>query len=163
MGLLLVTTPYGKEEAAELEVLDCIFKEDPNASFLQHGYGGLLILKTKLSSDEAAKLVKDCPTAYIYKVIPVDAMVKSDLPSIIECVVNLVPIEPRSFRVECKRRGHSIKSSRDVELAVGAVLKDLGHNINIRSPEMVVHIDVIGEWTTISVGPVERYTTKLRG
>ncbi|MGQ9760059.1 MAG: THUMP domain-containing protein [Candidatus Methanomethylicaceae archaeon] len=163
MGFLLVTAPCGKEEAAELEVLDCIIHRDPGASFIPHSYRGLLILNTKLSSDEAAKLVKDCPTAYICKIIPVDATIKSDLPSIIECVTKLIPRDSRSLRVECKRRGQYIKSSYDVELAVGAALKDLGHTVNFRSPERIVRIDIIGEWTTISVGSPERYFTKLRG
>ncbi|MGC8936375.1 MAG: THUMP domain-containing protein [Candidatus Methanomethylicaceae archaeon] len=163
MGLLLITTPCGKEEAAKLEVLDCIFHADSEAEFLPQNYRGLLLLNTKLSSDEAASLVRNCPTAYIHRVIPVDLMVRSDISSIVDAVLRLVPQRITKIRVECQRRGRHITSSRDVEVAVGSALKTLGHTIDIRSPEAVVRIDIIGEWTTISVGPPERYVKKIRG
>jgi len=163
VGLLLITTPCGKEEAAKLEVLDCIFYFDPDATFTPQDYKGLLLLNTKLTSDEAANLVRDCPTAYIRKIIPVDLMTRSDLSSIIDAVLRLIPKLPTKFRVECQRRGRYIKSSKDVEISVGSALLALGHKVDMRSPERIVRIDIIGEWTTISVGPPERYTKKLCG
>jgi tRNA(Ser,Leu) C12 N-acetylase TAN1 len=163
MGLLIVTAPCGKEEAAKLEVLDCIFHADSEASFIPHGYMGLLLLKTRLSSDEAAALVRDCPTAYVHRIVPVDLMIESDLTSIIEAVLRLMPKKPSKVRIECQRRGRFIRSSQEVESAVGSALKSLGHEVQMRSPQTVVRIDIIGEWTTISVGPPERFAKKLRG
>lgn len=163
MGLLLVTAPCGKEEAAKLEVLDCIFHKDCEASFITHDYRGLLLLKTKLSSDEVAQIIRDCPTAYVHKIIPVDIVVKSDINSIIEALKGLVPSRRVKVGIECQRRGRLIRSSRDVEAAVGAVLRDLGYTIDMQSPEFLVRIDIIGEWTTISVGHPERYFKKRRG
>ena len=162
MGLVLVTFPSGKEEAAKLEALDCIFREDPDASFLPQTYPGLLLLNTKLSSDRAAALIRECPTAYICRVIPVDFMIISELPSIIDAVIKLMPKTPTRVRIECVRRGRHIRSSKDVESAVGSALVSLGHTINISSPETLVRIDIIGELTTISVGSPDRYAKKLR-
>ncbi len=163
MGLLLVTTACGKEESAKLEVLDCIFHVDHEASFIPHEYTGLLLLKTRLSSDEAATLVRDCPTAYVHRIVPVDKMIKSDLASIIEAVLQLIPKKPSKVRIECQRRGRLIRSSQEVESVVGSALTSLGHEVQMRSPQIVVRIDIIGEWTTISVGSPERFVKKTEG
>lgn len=163
MGLLLVTTPCGKEEAAKLEVFDCILHADSAPSLIPHDYKGLLLINTRLSSDEAAALVRNCPTAYVHQIIPVDLMIKSDLASIIGAVLQLMPKMRTKVRIECQRRGRHIKSSQDVESAVGSALASIGHTVQIKSPETLVRIDIIGEWTTISVGPPERYARKLRG
>ncbi|MCX8169474.1 MAG: THUMP domain-containing protein [Candidatus Methanomethyliaceae archaeon] len=160
MGILIVTAPGGKEENAKLEILDCIFPKDYEAHFVEHKYAGILILESKLSSDELAKLILNCPTAYIHKVIPVDAVVNSNPNSIIEKIKELVKNRKGKVRVDCRRRGRRIRSSHEVEVAVGRILKELGYIIDLKNPEHLVIINIIDELAAISFGPLERFIDK---
>ncbi|MCS7098101.1 MAG: THUMP domain-containing protein [Candidatus Methanomethyliaceae archaeon] len=160
MGILIVTVPCGKEKSAKLEILDCLFPKDHEAYFIEHKYSGILILESKLSSDELARLILNCPTAYVHKVIPVDAIVNSNLDSIIEKIKELVKNKKGKIRVDCRRRGRSIQSSHEVEVVVGRVLKELGYTIDLKKPEYLAIINIIDEWTAISFGPMERFIDK---
>jgi len=163
MGFVLITVPYGKEEAAKLEVLDCVFPQDQNARFVEHGYGGLLLLDTALSPDDAAVVLRDCPTSSVFKVIPVDSMVDSDIAAISREAVRLTGEGWRRVAAVCKRRGRVIASSSEVEAAVGRALKSRGHIIDLKNPDLIIRIDIIGERTTISVRHPSGFFTKMRG
>ncbi|MEM4706840.1 MAG: THUMP domain-containing protein, partial [Candidatus Methanomethylicaceae archaeon] len=117
MGMVIITVPSNKEERAKIEILDCIFPKDYEAKFIEHKYPGLLILESKkLSSDEILKLLEECPTAYIYKIIPVDDIVESNLNSIIKKIEELLKNKKGKIKVDCKKRGSIIKSSHEVEI-----------------------------------------------
>jgi tRNA(Ser,Leu) C12 N-acetylase TAN1 len=163
MGLVLITVQYGKEESAKLEILDCLFPQDKNAEFVDHGYGGLLLLDTALDPDEAAATILECPTSSVFKIIPVDLIVNSDIATIVSEAVRLTVAGRQRVAVVCKRRGRTIASSNEVEVAVGRELKSRGHTIDLKSPELIIRIDIIGEHTTISVRPPSGFFTKLRG
>lgn len=163
MGFVLITVPYGKEEAAKLEVLDCIFPQDQNAKYIEHGYGGLLLLDTVLNADDAAFVLRDCPTSYVFKIIPVDSMVNSDIAAISREAVRLTSGEQHKVAVICNRRGRVIASSSKVEATIGQVLKKRGHIIDLKKPDLIIRIDIIGERTTISVRHPSGFFTKKRG
>ncbi|MBM5805135.1 MAG: hypothetical protein FJZ49_03590 [Candidatus Verstraetearchaeota archaeon] len=163
MGFVLITVPYGKEEAAGLEVLDCLFHQDHNARFVEHGYGGLLLLDTTLSPEDAAIALRDCPTSSVFKIIPVDSMVDSDIAAISREAVRLTGEGRRRVAAVCKRRGRVIASSSEVEAAVGRALKSRGHVIDLKNPDLIIRIDIIGERTTISVRHPSGFFTKMRG
>jgi tRNA(Ser,Leu) C12 N-acetylase TAN1 len=163
MPLVLITVVFGKEEAAKLEVLDCLFPMDSEAKFMPQPYGGLLLLETSLDSDSAACVLRDCATCYVFKIVPVDVLVTTDLGTISSEALRLVGDGGSSVSVVCRRRGRVISSSSVVERQVGKALKGAGHAINLRKPDMVVRIDIIGERTTISVRPPDRFFTKMRG
>jgi tRNA(Ser,Leu) C12 N-acetylase TAN1 len=163
MGFVLITVPYGKEEAAKLEVLDCIFPRDQNARFVEHGYGGLLLLDTILNADDAALVLRDCPTSSVFKIIPVDSMVNSDMATVSREAVRLTGGGRRRVAAVCNRRGRVIASGSEVEAAVGQVLKSRGHIIDLKNPDLIIRIDIIGERTTISVRHPSGFFTKFRG
>jgi tRNA acetyltransferase TAN1 len=163
MPLVLVTVVFGKEEAAKLEVLDCIYASDPNAHFLEHKYGGLLILETEIASDAAAEAIKKWPTSQVFKVMPVDSIVKAEIGAIVGEVLRLAPQSRSRVSVVCQRRGRAIASSHDLEVVVGSELKSRGHIIDLENPQLVVRIDIIGERATISVRPPAGYFIKRRG
>jgi len=154
---------FGKEKAAKLEVLDCIYPLDPNAHFLEHKYGGLLILETEIASDTAAKAIKNQPTSQVFKVMPVDSIVKAEVGSIVGEVLRLAPKSQSRVSVVCQRRGRAIASSHDLEVTVGSELKSRGHIIDLENPQLVVRIDIIGERATISVRSPAGYFIKRRG
>lgn len=160
MGVLIITTLCGKEESAKLEILDCIFPRDYEAHFIEHRYSGILILESKLTSDELARLILNCPTAYVHKVIPVDAIVNSNMDLIIEKIKELAKGGKGKIRVDCRRRGKRIQSSHEVEVVVGRALKELGYTIDLKNPEYLIIINIIDEWAAISFGPIERFIDK---
>jgi tRNA(Ser,Leu) C12 N-acetylase TAN1 len=163
MGFVLITVPYGKEEAAKLEVLDCIFPKDHNAGYVEHGYGGLLLLDTILNADDASITLRDCPTSCVFKIIPVDSLIKSDIDAISKEAVRLTNRGQHRVAVVCKRRGRVIASSSKVEAFVGQVLKLKGHIIDLKNPDIIIRIDIIGERTTISVRHPSGFFIKIRG
>jgi tRNA acetyltransferase TAN1 len=158
-----MTVVYGKEESAKLEVLDCIFPRDPGARFLEHGYGGLLVLETSLSSDDATRILADSPTSLIFKITPVDSLVQSAMDSICSEVLRLVGAGDQSISVSCRRRGRAIASSSEVERQVGSALKEAGHTIDLEHPDLNVRIDIIGGRTTISVKTPAVFLVKMKG
>ena len=151
MGLVLVTVKFGKEEAAGIEVLDCILPLDIGACIFKQSYGGIMILETSLEPDAAALAIMNCPTSLIRTITPVDAVVAADIKEITTKSNSLVGNVPKRLAVNCTRRGRVIASSRDVEVAVGKALKQSGHAISLSSPKLIVRIDIIGERATISV------------
>jgi len=163
MGRLLMTVFYGKEAEASLEALDCIFSKDPAASCTQQPYGGLLLLETGLPSDEAAALIAACSTSLISKIIPVDSIVESDLEKICSEVLRLTPPDPVRVAVDCARRGRFITSSHVVEEEVGRLLKARGKAIDLDNPDLIVRIDIIGSFSTISVKPPSGFIIKKDG
>lgn len=163
MGTLLVTVVYGKEGKARLEVLDCIFPFDSSASILEQPYGGLLLLETRLAANEAAMRLAGCSTSLIFKIIPIDAIVESDLGRISSEVLRLVPQDASGVAVDCIRRGRSLPSSSYVEEEVGRLLKGRGNAIDLENPALVVRIDIIGDRSTISVRPPSGFISKRGG
>lgn len=163
MPYVLLTVVFRKEEAAELEVLDCIFPKDQTAHFLEHRFGGLLLLETSLNPDLAAEAIRNCTTSTVFKIIPVDSMVTTDISLISEEARRLVGGGSCPVAVVCVRRGRAIASSSEVEHHVGALLKKAGHQISLGSPCLVVRIDIIDDRTTISVRPPSGFFTKMGG
>lgn len=163
MGMLLITTVYGKEDKARLEVLDCIFPHDPAASCSPQPYGGLLLLETGMGTDEAARKLVNCPTTLVIRVIPIDYILDTDLEKICSAVLSLVPRGTGGVAVDCVRRGREIGSSHEVEEEVGRRLRGRGDTIDLDNPSLVVRIDIIGGRTTISVRPPSGFVTKSEG
>lgn len=155
MGALLVTTDYGKEVDAAAEALDCLLPLDPGAGLRETGFGGLIILETSLDPDKAADAVLGCTTAHIRSIVPIDIMVRTGLEGIASAVLPAVAPGSR-VAVRCRRRGSSMPSSKMVEEAVGKALTERGAHVDLRAPDLVVRIEIIGEVTAISVRPPER-------
>jgi len=162
MGLVLITVKFGKEEAAGIEVLDCILPFDLNAHLIGTGFGGVLLLETSLESDKAAIVLMECPTSLVQTLIPVDKVVKAEMSEIKEVVLPLVGRTPKIFAVKCVRRGKVIPSSKEVEVSIGSALTQQGHVVDLNNPELIVRIDVIGERVTISVKPPGLHLKKAR-
>ncbi len=161
MGIVFLTVAYGKEGSAMIEALDILMPHDPQVSAEKLGFGGLALIRTELASDEAARLVFDGPTSLVRSASPVDAVVKSDLGAIGEEVRRLAQmVAPGTAAVTCARRGRSLSSSQEVEREIGTLLEQLGFKVNLRTPSLVVRIDVIGERTAISIRPPEMFFKK---
>jgi tRNA(Ser,Leu) C12 N-acetylase TAN1 len=151
MGLVLATVKFGKEEAAGIEILDCILPYDLNARLIGTGFGGVLLLETSMEPDRTARILMEFPTSLIQMLIPVDKVVNAEMGEIRDAILQLAGRDPKKFAVKCVRRGRAISSSKDVEVSIGSALKQQGHVVDLDNPELIARIDLIGERAAISV------------
>jgi|UniRef100_A0A7J3V094 tRNA(Ser,Leu) C12 N-acetylase TAN1 len=161
MEMVLITVEYGKEDRAEAEVLDCILPLDPDASVRRTGFGGILILETSLDTDRAAESIAGSLSRLVRSAIPVDQIVRSEISEIEEVAASRVRIGSK-IAVRCRRRGSSLPSPKEVECIVGRRLKGIGCAVDLKNPDQIVRIEIIGEITAVSVRPPNRSVFKAR-
>ncbi|MDI9614312.1 THUMP domain-containing protein [Methanothermobacter sp.] len=115
------------------------------------------VLKFDLDMDpfEAVNIIRNSPTTVISKVVPVEAVVRTRLDSIIERVASLVSEKVKageSFRVICDLRGRRyIKSPEEVVEAVSDFLMERFPIKESEDPNWIIQIEVVGEATGVSV------------
>jgi len=153
---LIATTRPGKEEKAEIEILDALVRHDRSVEVLRTGYPGVLLVRTALGPDEALRAVRSMEMAYVEHVFPLHAVVQASPGSIEEACVRLareIRLRPGlSFAVRCRRRGRAIKSSSELERALGkAIMEATGARVDLEKPDVLFRIEVVGDVAGISV------------
>ncbi|MGF3498187.1 MAG: THUMP domain-containing protein [Candidatus Methanosuratincola sp.] len=161
MATVLLTVEYGKEGGAAVEVLDCILPLDPGASVRRCGFGGVLILETSLDPDRAAESIACSLCRLVRSAIPVDQLVRSDILEIEKIVASRVGIGSK-VAVRCRRRGSALPSPKEVESIVGRRLTGLGCSVDLKNPDQIARIEIIGDVTAVSVRPPNRSVFKTR-
>lgn len=160
MTVLLVTVPGGREGDAALELEWAL--ED--AKVRRAKWRGVLIVKTQLEKEEALRRIREFETTAIFKIIPLDTLVKSKKDVIIEEAFKMAREhikEEDSFAVRCKRRGNWIKSGKEIEIELGAKIKDtINAKVDLTNPDWYVWIEVLGKQTGISVIKPEEIVKK---
>ncbi|MBO8175430.1 MAG: RNA-binding protein [Thermococcus sp.] len=151
MATLLVTVPSGREGDASLELEWAL----GDVKIRRTRWRGVLIVRTNLTKEEALRILKDFETTAIFKIVPLEKFVKSKKEEIIEEGFKLAKArikEGESFAVRCKRRGNWIRSSKEIEIELGAKIKEkVNAVVNLDNPEWYVWIEVLGNRTAISV------------
>ncbi len=151
MVTLLVTTPVGREGDASLELEWAL----GDAKIKRLRWKGVLLVRSKVTKEEALKSLKEFETTAIFKVIPIEKIVKSKKEIIIEEAFKLARArinEGDSFAVRCRRRGNWIRSSKEIEIELGAKIKDeINAKVDLTNPKWIVRIEVLGGKTGISV------------
>ena len=147
---LLATTRQGKEDKAEVELLDALVRHDRNVEVLRTAYPGVLLVKTALRPEEALRAVRSMEMAYVEHVFPIHEVVKTDLEALRETCLKLareVGLRPGlKFAVRCRRRGRAIRSSVEVERALGQAIREAtGAEVDLEEPDVVFRIEVIGD------------------
>jgi len=62
-----------------------------------------------------------------------------------------------TFAVRCKKRGKLVKSSIEVEKAVGkAITQSTGAKVDLENPQYIMVVEVVGRNTGICLKPVRR-------
>ncbi|MEN3017081.1 MAG: THUMP domain-containing protein [Candidatus Methanosuratincola petrocarbonis] len=161
MATVLVTAEYGKESGAAAEILDCILPLDPGASVRRCGFGGVLILETSIDPDRAAESIAGSLSRLVRSAIPVDQLVRSEISEIEKSVASRVGIGSK-IAVRCRRRGSALPSQKELERTVGSRLTGLGCTVDLKNPDQIVRIEIIGEVTAVSVRPPKRSVYKTR-
>ncbi len=102
----------------------------------------------------AAQKIKNYDTTAVHRVIPLDAFVRADLPTITETVLSKAEeklIKEESFAVRCKRRGFPVPSM-DIEAKIGAkIVEKFKNPVNLDNPDKVILIEIINKKVGISI------------
>lgn len=164
---LLITSPHGKEERAIEEVFNILFPLDISVECEKTRYPGVVLVYTNLDSREATIKIKNYPTSYIFRVVPVDCCTYTSIEEILKAVQNL-SLEKlgsnKRFYVDCIRRGRRIPSSTYVEKVVGEyIVKNLNWKVDFQKPDYIIKIEVVDDLTCISkLTPLEVIVKKAR-
>lgn len=153
---LIATTPRGQENLAAIELEDLLkFLGDESPKVSLTSIAGLLTAKTNLDPfevvDKVRKLIEDEPwrVVNLRRLIPIEEVVESSVEEISQVVERLsskIP-ENATFRITIEKRHTSLSSSEIIEMAA----KKVNRKVNLKSPDWIVLIEVIGPFTGVSV------------
>ena len=152
---LLATCKPGKEEQAEIEILDCLLPYDHEIDVERTEFPGVLLVYSSLQPFEAYRRLKRCPKAYIQAITPIQVYIRTSVDEILKSAIKLVEgvLKPEdTFAVRCRKRGKLIRSSVEVERVVGkAIMESTGAKVDLENPQYVVVIEVVGQNTGINL------------
>ena len=160
---LLATTRQGKEDKAEIELLDALVRYDRSVEVLRTAYSGVLLIRTALRPEDALRAVKSMEMAYVEHIFPIHEVVVADLKALREACLKLakeIGLRPGlKFAVRCRRRGRAIRSSVEVERALGQAIREAtGAEVDLEEPDVVFRIEVIGDMAGICLLWESRHT-----
>ncbi len=151
--MIIAKTLLGMEKVAAARIKEL----DPNAKVQAspRGFAGLVLVESP-NEDELLRLINE-------NVVEVERAIKSIaecqadlkvLPKVtVEAVRNLIKPD-ETFAIRTTRRGRHDFTSVDVNVAVGAAVKEAtGASVNLDRPDKVVAIEIIGEKAYIAVYP----------
>ncbi|MFW9832393.1 MAG: THUMP domain-containing protein [Candidatus Thorarchaeota archaeon] len=154
---LLVSCPRDRERAATSEIRYFIgdLLEDADLKVSRTPISGLLACKTSLDPFEVVQRLREFAVENPYqfrfaiKFTPIEECVESDMDKIVEATERLLPKigEDESFRVTVRRR-HTELENMEVVKAVAEVIP---RKVNLDSPDKTVLVEIVGEWTGVSI------------
>ena len=158
---IMVKTLKGYEEvtASRIEELDPGVKVLPKPL----GYLGLVLVKIDKSAEKFVEIIKrEVPEAE--KVFLVRGWTKTDLEAIVEVVLRSVAPHlsaEDSFAVRTVRRGRHPFKSIDVNIEVGAALKEkVGASVNLDNPDKVVFVEILGSNAYVGIADGSEFPRK---
>lgn len=154
---LLVSCPRERERAATSEIRYFIgdLLGDESVRVARTHVSGLLACKISLNPFEVVEQLRgfadDNPYQFRFaiKFTPLEKCVESSIPAMAEATESLLSKigEDDSFRVSVKKR-HTELDSMEIVEGVAAVIS---RRVDLDNPDWTVLVEVVGEWTGISV------------
>jgi tRNA acetyltransferase TAN1 len=118
-------------------------------------YPGVMIVQVDMDVVEGLRRIEEYETTAVYRVQPLEIMVKTNLEEIYCKGLELAKeriTKDDSFAVRCKKRGSPGFSSKDVERELGSMIcEETDASVNLDYPKWIVKIEVLGNRTGISV------------
>jgi tRNA acetyltransferase TAN1 len=153
---------YTGEELIGIEEIELALSSyEPVLYIKESQYPNVILVELTMDPEEAVAILKEAPTTVISKVVPIDAVVKTQIDSILEkaWVIAREKMNPGDkFVVRADLRGRShIKSKEElIEVVSNELIDKLDEtldplSLNTPNPDWVVQIEVVGEDTGISV------------
>jgi tRNA(Ser,Leu) C12 N-acetylase TAN1 len=154
---ILVSCIKNRERNAVLEVEDLISSVagDSSVDVEVTGIRSLVVAKTLLEPRDViqklrASAIED-PWRFQYtlKYVPIDVATSTKLESIVEASKNVIPriLKNETFRITCNRR-HSQLHCAEIIKAVAALIE---RKVDLEKPNKVFQVEILGEWTGLSV------------
>ncbi len=152
---ILIKTSLGFEKivASRIREID----EDTDVIPAPKGFKGLVLVRAgRLGKGELyRRIIEEVIEAD--KVIPIDVVVRAELKEIAEKAASIAReriSRGETFAVRTTRRGRHGFTSIDVNVVVGdAVRKATGASVNLRYPDKIVLVEIIGDLALISILP----------
>ena len=157
---LLATAARGNEEDACSEIWYLLGEiGDSTSEVDKTGITGLIAAKTTLNPYDVIKkfrtILKERPYEFRYslRVIPVEKVIRTDLGEIQRVVTELASKinENETFRVTVEKR-FTTTSMRDI---IEAAAVNIQRRVDLRNPDKIVLIEVVGGLTGVSVVKAE--------
>ncbi len=159
---ILVKTQLNMENIAAARISEIL----PNVKVVPKpfGFNGIVVVYSDDPFSDAEKIRDNVVEAE--RVIPAYKVVDSNLDSIVnaakEIVVDKISSE-ETFAVRTVRRGKQSYTSIDVNVKVGAVVKEVtGADVNLDFPDKIVVVEIVGNYTLISMIPGSEEYKKMR-
>ncbi|MEO2117153.1 MAG: THUMP domain-containing protein, partial [Methanocaldococcus sp.] len=119
------------------------------------GYQGIVIVE---SDEDIEDKILEIPE--VERVLKVYFETETDFDKIVNLAEKIKDYikEDETFAVETKKRGKQDFSSTDVNIVLGAKIKDLTNaSVDLNNPDKVVHVEVFKNKTYVSITPGEKF------
>ena len=154
-NLIASTFKYGEEDAQQelLDLLEILGDQDPESHITD--ISGILVAYTNLDLfqvvDSLRELVKNEPwqVRYVLRLLPIESVIYTNLEDIGNAAKRLtqkIGIQD-TFRITVERR-HTFMSSAEI---ISKVAKEIDNKVNLKNPDWIILIEIIGALTGISV------------
>jgi len=154
---MLVASPRDRERAAKSEILYFIgdLLGDSELRVAHTHISGLLACKTSLDPFDVVSRLREFALENAYqfrfaiRFTPLEECVDSNIEDIVEATKRLLSKigEDDSFRVTVRRR-HTDLENMEIVTAVAA---EIPRKVNLDAPDKTVLVEVVGDWTGLSV------------
>ncbi len=153
---LLATTYRHLERSARTEMTRLLRQIGDLSPIAERtGISGLIALKTMLDPLEVIgkfrAILRERPYEFHYtlRVLPVERVVPTNLDEIQTAALRLAGKigENESFRITVEKRFSSLHSQEIVD----AVAEGIKRKVNLKQPDKVLLIEIVGKWTGLSV------------
>jgi tRNA acetyltransferase TAN1 len=161
VGVIVAKTLLGMEKLAAARIKELCPEAKVQAS--PQGFAGLVLVEAP-NEDELLKRINE-EVVEVERAVKSIAECKADLREIASVAVEAVKglIGPdETFAVRTTRRGRHGFTSIDVNVAVGALVKEAtGASVNLDRPDKVVAIEIIGDRAYVALYPGSEEYRKL--
>jgi len=162
MYKLLLTTLRGLEKIAAEHIREII----PSAiiDVKPYGFSGILLVSNVEEIEEAVKLIRE-KIPEVEKIFPILAQTEANIEKIVEETLRVVVDKISAndtFAVRTRRRGSHNFTSIDVNIQVGAAVREAtGAEVDLNYPSKIVWIDILEDLALISVTDGKIETKKI--
>jgi len=140
----VITTRYGKESQAALEVGDLLYPHDPLVKIGRSAYGGVILIYSSLEFDKIITILRGSTLVHVRRIIRVDRCCPSDREGLIKCVNEFLSNTPtKILHIKISRRGSIKKYVNELRGAIKVVFDKSSNN--------VLHIEPINSKVCIGI------------
>jgi len=151
----MVTVRAGREDKVAMDLMDALYPYDQEVKVSKTDFSGLLILRTSLNPKRLLDILRNKPIAHLYKVLPFNyysSLDESSLGGELVRLLSRINLEWRKFLIKVKVRGNKEIDENALSLKLAKLVEEkLGKRGDLKKPELVIRVEVIGNDVGISI------------